>query len=634
MGERIRDVLDRSKFLIVVCSPAAARSGWVNEEIAYFEAVHGREQILCVIVEGEPFLPEGDAEPWRECFPHALLTRPNGERVAIEEQPVAADLRPSGDGRRLAILKLVAGMLGVELDALIHRDARRRQEQLTAITALSVVGMAVMGGLTAAALSARNDARERKAQAEGLIEFMLVDLRKTLEPAGRLDALDVVGQRALAYYTAQPTGRLDADSLGRRARVLHLLGDVEDQRGDLGDALRIFRQAAVSTEELLAREPENPQRIYDHAQSAYWVGYIAWRRGDSREATSRFQEYQKLADRLVALDPDNDVWRAEVGYANSNLGTVLLEAGKTDDAAAAFQRSLATNLALVQRSPGDQARLADLGQSYAWNADAQLMRGEFIPAMTYRLAERKIYADMLALSPTDATARQSLIVNRQGVANILIQQRKLASAIAELQLADLDANALLQSDRDNTRYQERAVSIYITMGQVEMARGDYAAAGRHADTGLEMAKALIATDPTVLDWSGRLLSGARLLQIRVAAQTAPTEAAEVAALAPAAAEFARLSRLQKDNPHDIPLAYAVAEAAILAGDYASKMRDPASAHRIWSQVLAMIKSVTPEKPDHKYGRSGLIYSLLQDRQTPVRSDTARQREHSSARYNW
>jgi hypothetical protein len=35
---------------------------------------------------------------------------------------------------------------------------------------------------------------------------MLTDLRKKLEPVGRLEVMDSVGQRALAYYAAQDLG--------------------------------------------------------------------------------------------------------------------------------------------------------------------------------------------------------------------------------------------------------------------------------------------------------------------------------------------------------------------------------------------------------------------------------------------
>src|SRR5207249_5842276 len=219
------------------------------------------------------------------------------------------------------------------LDALVQRENQRRQRRLTVVTAASLGLALTMGGLTIAAINGRNEAHAQRAQAEGLIEFMLSDLRKTLEPAGRLDALDAVGSRAIAYYAAQNGRGLDAASVGRRARVLHLIGAIRDQRGDLPGALAVFNEAAASTGELLARKPSDPQRIFDHAQSLYWVGYAAWKRGLLEDARLRFLDYQKLADRLVAIDPRNDDWRAEVGYANSNLGTVLLAQGQADEAA-------------------------------------------------------------------------------------------------------------------------------------------------------------------------------------------------------------------------------------------------------------------------------------------------------------
>src|SRR5690348_7972835 len=112
---------------------------------------------------------------------------------------------------------------------------------------------------------------------------MLGDVRKTLEPVGKLDALNAIGERAMAYYAAQETKRLSADSLGRRARTLHLLGEVADLRGDSSAALKSFREASASTSELLKRWPNDPQRIFDHAQSVYYVGTIALERGQNDE---------------------------------------------------------------------------------------------------------------------------------------------------------------------------------------------------------------------------------------------------------------------------------------------------------------------------------------------------------------
>ena len=54
----------------------------------------------------------------------------------------------------------------------------------------SLVGMVVASGLAVTAIQARDAARDQRREAEGLVGFMLGDLRTKLEPIGRLDVLD------------------------------------------------------------------------------------------------------------------------------------------------------------------------------------------------------------------------------------------------------------------------------------------------------------------------------------------------------------------------------------------------------------------------------------------------------------
>ena len=54
LSKSVRNALAKSKFLIVMCSPAAAKSKWVNQEILGFRKLHGKENILCLITGGEP----------------------------------------------------------------------------------------------------------------------------------------------------------------------------------------------------------------------------------------------------------------------------------------------------------------------------------------------------------------------------------------------------------------------------------------------------------------------------------------------------------------------------------------------------------------------------------------------------
>lgn len=275
LSDELRKALERSRFLIVIASPAAAKSRWVDEEVRRFKAMHGEGRVLALIASGLPGGGEG-----QECFPPSLRFKvdADGALTAEPAEPIAADLREDGDGKRLAKLKLVAGLTGLPLDALVQREAARRQRRLVALASLAGFLAISMSVLALMAVRGQAEAERQRAEADGLVEFMLTDLRDKLEPVGRLEIFDAVGQRALAYYARQDPKKLDADALGRRARALHLVGEVRELRGDSEGALASFHAAGDTTAELLARDPNDGQRIYDHAQSVFWIGYVAWQR--------------------------------------------------------------------------------------------------------------------------------------------------------------------------------------------------------------------------------------------------------------------------------------------------------------------------------------------------------------------
>jgi tetratricopeptide (TPR) repeat protein len=618
---RVQIGLERSAWLIVICSPAAARSPWVRDEILTFKALHGEARVLAVIVGGEPFASASPAREQEECFPAALRFRlgVDGGVGAEAAEPIAADLRAKGDGRRLARLKLLAGMLGVGLDELVRRDAQRRQREMMALTATSLVGAVAMGALAASALVARDEARHqraqaetRRAQAEGLVDFMLGDLRGKLEVTGRLDLLDSVGARAMAYYKAAAPLGLDADALGRRARALHLLGDLRDRRGDLGGALAEFNQAFTITAELLARQPNDAQRVFEHSYSAYWVGWIAYQRGQMDEAIARFGEYKRLADRLVALDPKKDAWRAEAAWANSNLQAVLLEEGRAPSALEAFSRSLRISQDLAAKAPGDRDKQMDVAQSYLWLAQAQTARGDLAAAMADRLAERDIYARLLRRQTGDKGAQAAQEANQVAVAKLLALQGR-DGAVTELNAATSEIDRLMASEPDNTVYWEQAALAYTALSQVLLKGGSKDAAASAAARASSLAEALARKDGTEAFWRGVLLGTARASVMEAAAERARTAAARRDALAPAPAEAERLARLADQQPANLARARTAAEVSVLAGDDESLDRRDDPARAAWAASVERLGRVGLATATPVHDRGQLIAAKARER---------------------
>ena len=125
----------------MICSPRAAASRWVNEEVKLYKSMGREDRVFCLIVEGEPYAPADSG--LLECFPKAVLRRLNREGGLSEEpaEPIAADAREGKDGKRNALLKLIAGIVAVPYDELRQRERQRQLRQRIRLAASIAAGV-------------------------------------------------------------------------------------------------------------------------------------------------------------------------------------------------------------------------------------------------------------------------------------------------------------------------------------------------------------------------------------------------------------------------------------------------------------------------------------------------------------
>ncbi|RNJ63284.1 MAG: TIR domain-containing protein [Porphyrobacter sp. IPPAS B-1204] len=576
IGAAVEAALADSAFLIVICSPNSAKSQWVNREVAWFKTHRDPARVLALIVGGEP------GDPANECFPRALTHRIADDLTITdipEDAPLAADARDSGDGKRMAKLKLAAAMLGVGLDELVRRDERRRTLRTRAAVTASLTLAAVMSTLTWFAVEARKEAEFQRNQADGLVEFMLTDLRDKLEPVGRLDALDVVGTRALDYYAKQKLGDLDADALGRRARALLLVGELSNLRGDSGEALKAFTEAAASTAEQLARDPDNPQRIFDHAQSVFWVGYIAYNRGEVTNAEAQFREYKRLADRLLAIDPKNPEWQMESSYAESNLGVMLNAQGRHAESEPAFAASLTMAEASARGRAFDADRQIEIGNAANWLGVAKDKLGKLAEARALHAREIAIYEEVLRRDPDNAVAKNRLGVALQFLASLELQLGDSAAALQAYDRSLAVHGELLRIEPANTEWQQSEVGGRIGKANTLIALGRLGESRALLEGASAQIGKMIAMDPANAAWS----AGSRFDVLRIGATLALVSGRAEEAKAPIAEAIALVAR--KPDPTDH------ATALLFAGDIEARLGAPEAARDYWTGALAILPAV-------------------------------------------
>lgn len=434
LSETVRAALATSGGLIVICSPNAAASQWVAREIEAFRELNPDRPVLAAIIDGDP----------AECFPSAL--------TVAGTEPLAADLRRSKDGRRLGFLKLVAGLTGIGLDALVQRDAARQLRRVTAVTLVAVATAVVMAVLMIVALNARREADRQRAEAESLVEFMLTDLRDKLDGEVRLKVLTEVNARALEHYAGQDLTHLAPDALARRARILHAMGEDDGKRGKRDRALAMFQEAYRTTEALLRTDPVNPDRIFVHAQSEYWIGYNAFERSNYAAARQSWQRYADLADRLVAIDARKPEWRMEVGYAQGNLCTIALQ--PPVDTQSAIDSCLAS-LDSIERAtkgsvkPGD---LRSVANRHGWLADAYRAAGRLKDTLHERERQLVIAERLLAQDPKNAKLRASRLWAVRGVAITEMLLGRNDAAREKLRFVVKELGQLIAFDPENAEW--------------------------------------------------------------------------------------------------------------------------------------------------------------------------------------
>lgn len=289
LADNLRRELDDSRFLIVICSPAATRSEWVNKEVQTFIDEGKADHIIPFVVDGTPRA----ANPAEECFPEAL------RNLSAEDELLGINVAEVG--REKAFIRLVATMLGVKFDSLWQRHKRRIRR--LRITAGAVAAVALLAGIfvydyNRSSYAYFMDYTDSFGSPEGIVEISRdqarhrrgsFEFRYERTPFGQPGAYSWrVAQVTYVNGALRPID-IDADEWTNRSAILRL-----DYNKDTGKVARhnyCDTKGKVRLRHVLSQRNGVDAAIADliHSREQLGVGYasaMSSDNGSSRENTS------------------------------------------------------------------------------------------------------------------------------------------------------------------------------------------------------------------------------------------------------------------------------------------------------------------------------------------------------------
>jgi len=339
-------------------------------------------------------------------------------------------------------------------------DRPRRVRRNLVVAALIVAAIAGVARYTIdlarernAAVAARLEADQRRGQAEGLIGFMVGDLRSKLAAVGRLEILDDVGKQALAYFASVPVDTLTEEELFRRSQALHQLGQVRQARADPAGALAAYEESLVQAIEVVRRQPDNAEWQLGLGTSHFYVGDLKMRRGELDAALAHFQAYKDIAERLVARDAANFAWKLELSYGHSNVAAIYSRQGNLRGAREELLRTAALQAELATQKPADLTLKTSRANNFNRLGIVQEGLGDLAGAATSFADEIKVYDEILAIDARDSRVRRRMEVSHIFRGRVLRALGRTGEAATHLEAALHEAESLVALDPTNANWQ-------------------------------------------------------------------------------------------------------------------------------------------------------------------------------------
>ena len=503
LGEKLRAALEGAANLIVICSPLAAQSRWVNEEILTYKRLGRAHRIFAIVVAGEP----NAADPALECFPPALKYElgPDGELSGRLAEPLAADAREHADGKDNAKLKLVAGLIGVPYDKLRRREleAQRRAFRRFAIVATTLT--LIFAGLAAAAGWFGYQATLERDRAQANLDAAVAtaeNLTSTIEDdvkrrgriprdlsAGLMEQTAILLDDLTRNQPETPAlARLRWKAAFQRSKAALTLGRLDEAERHIADAVALAEARAAAA-------PGDAAAMHDLLLSLTQQGKTFVKGGKFLQAVDVYKAAFPRAEKAAAAFPGDDEIQGDLADAQEGLGVVGMFKEDAEDAYSHLAAALAIERSRRAARP-DDALLKSLTAYRATMAAGMLVRLRADEGLWLYREAQAFYHGLATADPLGLIDRTGEGTTQISIADILLNKGDTQLALSSYRAAVAILEPIAAVDLVNTDLQRSLAAAYSSMSSVLLETGDLAAAEEISAKALTLLDRLVAASPS------------------------------------------------------------------------------------------------------------------------------------------
>jgi tetratricopeptide (TPR) repeat protein len=502
LSEQTLAALEASRFLIVICSPNAAKSKYVNEEIRRFKILRGAESIIPVVVGGQP----GDLEC--EWLPPAVRFKIGTDGVLTweqEDKPIAADARPEGDGKEAAKQKVVAALLGVGLDEIMQRVESARQRRNSTLALLAGVFLALAVAVTGSAVYAWRQLQSNDALLTGVLKTATQMVNTAVGQAEkhkvpRSATLGFLGTAERLFAGIARHGRPTKELRYRKAWMLIEFARNYEMLGNTQYQLARAEAAHRFIIGLAAEDPNNIDWQNDVSVTYNEVGRLLAAQGAVNEAIASFRDNLAIIERVTAADLKNLHWRHNLSLTHFFLGGVLFEQGALDEALDNYRQSFAISEGIASTDALNARWQGDLADIYIAIGNVLRAQDQLSDAVKNYRASSVIFERLTAIYHTTTFWYTQLAYTYDETGNVFRQQHLYKEALHIYREYLAIMKRLASTDLKNAHWQKHLWEAYCKVGDMLFELGALDEAFKNYRHSLTVMERLTATDTKNLEW--------------------------------------------------------------------------------------------------------------------------------------